>query len=57
MKLTDYKIEMVYHLINHLYSWGGNLTLTTSLTLKGMIDVTGPAIVRRIDEMCQVIEL
>lgn len=56
-KLTEFKAEAIYNLIDNLYRRQVGLTVTSNLSLRDLTDKVGPAVVRRIDDMCEVIEL
>ena len=56
-KLTEFKAEAIYTLIDNLYRRQVGLTVTSNLSLNDLTDKVGPAVVRRIDDMCEVLEL
>lgn len=66
-KLTEHRANKLFDIIDTLYNCKGQLILTTNLTREQFeafltktdndgINVTGGAILRRIDEMCQTID-
>ena len=56
-KLTEFKAEAIYRLVDTLYRKKVGLTATSNLRLAALMDKVGPAVVRRIDDMCEVLEL
>ena len=54
--MTEFKAEAIYALIDNLYRKQVGLTVTSNLRLSGLVDKVGPAVVRRIDNMCEVLE-
>ena len=56
-KLTEFKAEAIYGLIDTLYRKQVGLTVTSNLNLNALVDKVGPAVVRRIDDMCEILEL
>jgi DNA replication protein DnaC len=66
-KLTEHRANKLFDIIDTLYNCEGQLILTTNLTRSGFvnmftktdnenINVTGGALIRRIEEMCEVYE-
>ncbi len=58
-KPTDFRDQALYNLIDTIYRRKLGLTVTTNLSLGMMAESErlDPAIIRRIDDMCEVIEL
>jgi DNA replication protein DnaC len=58
-KMTDYKSQGLFDLIDTIYRNGLSLTLTSNFTLKELVDLEKlhPSWVRRIDEICKVVEV
>jgi DNA replication protein DnaC len=56
-KVTEYKLEILYDLIDRIYRDEQSLTLTTNNDLRELQEKLSPAIVRRIDDICTKIEL
>lgn len=58
-KVTDFKFEVLYDLINTIYTRKIGLTITSNYNLLDLqkFDRLHPAIVRRIDDICKVIEV
>jgi len=54
-KVTLFKFEALYDLLNTVYNRKLGLTVTSNYSLKELVDYEklSPAIVRRIDEMCE----
>ena len=57
IKITDFKLEGLFELIDGLYRHEMKLTMTSNFGLKELQEKLSPAIVRRIDDMCTRIEL
>jgi len=59
LKITDFKTEVLFDLVDTLYRQKHSLTVTGNLSLRDLVDSerTHPAIVRRRDEMCKVLEV
>ena len=56
-KVTDFKFEVLFDLINTAYSRGCGLTITSNLDLAGLTHLLDPSIVRRIDDSCKAVEV
>jgi DNA replication protein DnaC len=58
-KVTDFKFEVLFDFFDTLYRRKLRLTVTSNLSLRQLIEMERlhPAIVRRIDDMCKVVEL
>ena len=56
-KLTEFKAEALFALIDWLYRNQLSLTLSSNPGLVKLIGKLGPATVRRIQDMCEVMEI
>jgi DNA replication protein DnaC len=58
LKLSDFKTEVLFELVDALYRWKHGLTATANYSLQDLVarERMHPAIVRRLDDMCQVIQ-
>ena len=58
-KMTDFKSQGLFDLIDMIYRKSLNLTLTSNFTLKELVELEKlhPSLIRRIDEICQVLEI
>jgi DNA replication protein DnaC len=58
-KMTDFKSQGLFDLIDAIYRNGLSLTLTSNFTLKELVDLEKlhPAQIRRIDEICRLAEM
>lgn len=56
-KITEFKFEVLFDLVNTLYSRKLGLTITSNLSLTELMRVLDTSIVRRIDDMCQAVEV
>jgi len=59
LKTTDFKTEVLFDLVDTLYRRKHGLTVTGNLTLRDLVDRERlhPAIDRRVDDMCAVLEV
>ena len=59
LKLTEFKTEVLFELVDALYRHKHGLTVTSNLSLKQLAENERmhPAIVRRLDDMCRVIQI
>jgi DNA replication protein DnaC len=59
LKLTEFKTEVLFELVDALYRRKHGLTVTANYSLQDLVDRERmhPAIVRRLDDMCRVIQL
>ncbi len=59
LKPTDFKTEVLFDLVDTLYRQNHGLTLTSNFSMHDLIDRERlhHAIVRRLDDMCRVVEL
>ncbi len=59
LKLTDFKTEVLFDLVDSLYRQKHGLTVTSNHSMQDLVERERmhPAIVRRLDDMCKVIEL
>ena len=57
LKVTDYKQEILFSLVDRIYKHNEYLTITSNLNLFELQEKLSPAITRRIDDMCKVLEL
>ena len=59
LKLTDFKTEVLFDLVDSLYRQKHGLTVTGNYSMRDLVEHERmhPAIVRRLDDMCRVIEL
>jgi len=59
LKLTEFKTEVLFDLVDSLYRQKHGLTVTGNYSMRDLVEHERmhPAIVRRLDDMCKVIEL
>jgi DNA replication protein DnaC len=59
LKLTDFKTEVLFDLVDSLYRQKHGLTVTGNYSMRDLVEHERmhPAIVRRLDDMCRVIEI
>ena len=59
LKLTDFKTEVLFELVDALYRHKHGLTVTANYSLQDLVERERmhPAIVRRLDDMCRVIQI
>ncbi len=57
MKVSDFRQEILFDLIDRIYKHEQAITLTSNLTLQELQEKLSPAIVRRLDDICTVISL
>jgi DNA replication protein DnaC len=59
LKLTDFKTEVLFDLVDSLYRQKHGLTVTGNYSMRDLIEHERmhPAIVRRLDNMCRVVEV
>lgn len=59
IKPTDFKTEVLFHLVDALYRQNHGLTVTSNFSLRDLVEHErmAPAIVRRLDDMCRVLEV
>jgi len=59
LKLTDFKTEVLFDLVDSLYRQKHGLTVTGNYSMRDLVEHERmhPAIVRRLDDMCRVIEV
>jgi DNA replication protein DnaC len=59
LKPTDFKTEVLFELVDALYRQKHGLTVTANYTLQDLVERERmhPAIVRRLDDMCRVIQI
>jgi len=57
VKTTDFKLEILFDLIDGIYKHEMGLSITGNSSLIELQSKLSPAIVRRIDDMCRVVEL
>jgi DNA replication protein DnaC len=59
LKLTDFKTEVLFDLVDSLYRQKHGLTVTGNYSMRDLVEHERmhPAIVRRLDDMCRVVEL
>ena len=57
-KMTDFRSQELFNLIDSIYRNGQSITITSNFTLKelGELEKVHPSFIRRIDEICRVIE-
>jgi DNA replication protein DnaC len=58
-KMTDFKSQGLFDLIDAIYRNGLSLTLTSNFSLKELVEFEKlhPSQIRRIDEICRVVEI
>ncbi len=59
LKPTDFKTEVLFDLVDNLYRRKHSLTITGNYSMRDLIERERlhPAIVRRLDDMCRVVEI
>ncbi|MGA2259998.1 MAG: AFG1/ZapE family ATPase [Acidobacteriota bacterium] len=59
LKLTDFKTEVLFDLVDSLYHQNHGLTVTGNYSMRDLVerDRMHPAIVHRLDDMCRVVEI
>jgi DNA replication protein DnaC len=59
LKLTEFKTEVLFELVDALYRRKHGLTVTSNYSLQELVERERihPAIVRRLDDMCRVIQI
>jgi len=59
LKMTDFKTEVLFDLVDSLYRQKHGLTVTGNYSMRDLVEQERmhPAIVRRLDDMCRVIEV
>ncbi len=59
LKLTDFKTEVLFDLVDSLYRQNHGLTVTGTYSMRDLVEHERmhPAIVRRLDDMCRVLEV
>jgi DNA replication protein DnaC len=59
LKPTEFKTEVLFELVDALYRRKHGLTVTANYSLKDLVERERmhPAIVRRLDDMCRVIQI
>jgi DNA replication protein DnaC len=59
LKTTEFKTEVLFDLADTMYSQNHGLTVTSNYSLRDLIERERmhPAIVRRLDDMCRVVDL
>jgi len=59
LKLTDFKSEVLFDLVDSLYRHNHGLTVTSNFSMRELMERERmpPAIVRRLDDMCTAVEL
>lgn len=59
LKMTDFRYEVLFDLVDAIYRNTHSISITSNLGLRllGSLERLPPAILRRIDDMCTVIEL
>lgn len=56
-KATDFKFEALFDLFDTIYKRGLSLTVTSNYSLGDLTQSLDPSIVRRIDDVCQAVEV
>lgn len=57
LKVTDYKLEVLYDLVDRVYRNNHSMTITSNIDIEGIQDIVGPAAMRRICDICAVVRL
>ena len=59
LKLTDFKTEVLFDLVDSLYRQKHCLTVTGNYSMRDLVEHERmhPAIVRRLDDMCRAVEV
>jgi DNA replication protein DnaC len=57
--MTEFRSQELFDLVDSIYRNNLNVTITSNFTLKelGELEKVHPAFIRRIDEICKVLEL
>jgi len=57
--MTDFKSQELFDLIDTIYRRNLSITITSNFTLKelGELEKVHPSFIRRIDEICKVLEV
>ena len=57
--MTDFKTEVLFDLVDTLYRQKHGLTVTGNYSMRALVDRErmNPAIDRRLDDMCRVVEV
>ena len=57
--MSDFRSQELFDLIDTMYRRNLNITITSNFTLKelGELEKVHPSFVRRIDEICRVLEV
>ena len=58
-KMSDFRSQELFDLIDTIYRRNLNITITSNFTLKelGELEKVHPSFIRRIDEICRVLEV
>lgn len=56
-KVTDYREEALFDLIDRIYKNNEKLTITSNASLSELQEKLSPAICRRIDDICKLVEV
>jgi len=59
LKLTDFKTEVLFDLVDSLYRQEHGLTVIGNYSMRDPVEHEGmhPAIVRRLDDMCRIVDV
>jgi hypothetical protein len=59
LKPTDFKTEVLFDLVDSLYQQNHGLTVTSNYSMRDLVERERlhPAIVRRLDDMCRIVEM
>ncbi|MBN1222951.1 MAG: ATP-binding protein [Candidatus Aminicenantes bacterium] len=59
LKPTDFRTEVLFNLVDSLYRGNHGLTITSNYSMRDLIERERlhPAIVRRLDDMCRIVEV
>lgn len=57
LKVTDYKLEILYSLVDGIYRNNHQMTVTSNIDLDGIQNIVGPAAMRRMCDICAVVKL
>lgn len=59
LKPTDFRTEVLFNLVDSLYRRNYGLTVTSNYSMRDLVERERlhPAIVRRLDDMCRIVEV
>jgi DNA replication protein DnaC len=57
LKVSDYKLEVLYDLVDRIYRYSHFMTVTSNLSLEHLQDTIGSATMRRVCDICAVVRV